>query len=286
MRHTLLYIVAAALALTACSSRPDGVLSGGHMEDVLYDLHRAHFLPEQGDGSREDGATQRALMLSVLRQHGVTQAEWDSTMVYYTRNADELEDIYGSLMERLEYEASVMGAGSVGVEDTTDIWPGERHVLLAQNEISPSYQWTLATDSLLVPGEKVVLRFLALFLNPDAPRRATALIAMRLSNDSIATYHQTVTQDGLYSVELTDNDFHGIRSVSGLFMLHRPTFSPFSPQSENTVRSQFCSISQLRLLHEKRQSATPAAATGDSLVKPRPDSLQLIRRPARQFIQR
>lgn len=286
MRHTLLYIVAVVLTLTACSSRPDGVLSAGRMEDVLYDLHRAHFLPEQGNGSREDGPTQRALMLSVLRQHDVTQAEWDSSMVYYTRNADELETVYASLMERLDYEASIMGAANTEVADTTDIWPGEKHVLLMQNEIATTYQWTLPTDSLLTAGERVTLRFLGLFLNPDAPRRATALLVMKLANDSTITSHQAATQNGIYSVELTDDEFRGIRSVSGLFMLHRPTFQPFGDNAAGAAQNQVFSIADIRLLHEKRTNAAAAASPSDTL-RPSPlDTLQPMQRPERQFIQR
>lgn len=285
MRYTILYAAAILLALAACTSRPDGVLSSGDMEDVLYDLHRAHFLPEQGDGSRYDGATQYALMLSVLRQHGVKRAEWDSSMVYYTRNADELEAIYASLSERLEYEASIMGTGSVTVTDTTDIWPGDRYVLLMQNDLAATHQWTLPTDTLLEPGEKVTLRFLGLFLNPDVQRRASVVLVMKLRNDSIVTRYQPATQTGIYSVELTDDNAVGIKSLSGLFMIHRPTVYSFGDNTPRGGGCQIFSIADLRLLHEKRVKATPATAPSDSAMKPQPDTLQPIQRPERQIIQ-
>lgn len=270
MRHTIIiYIFAAVVALVGCTSRPSYVLSGGDMEDVLYDMHRAHFLLEQTDGSRDDGAKQYALMQSVLRQHGVSAAVWDSSMVYYSRNADELEDIYKSLTERLSYEATVMGAGMAEGADSTDIWRGDKHILLLQNDISPSYQWTVEADTLLRPGEKLRLNFLALFLNEQSQRRATALIALRLKNDSVITRNQMASQTGIYTLEISDDEAVGIKSVSGLFMLHRPSMSSFGGPSERNGQSQILSICQLKLLHEPKA----APVKDDSISSTHPDTL-------------
>ena len=72
------------VAMLGC--RPRGILSNKEMRDVLYDLHRV-------DGALQTagynyGHTQEvaAYYKSVLDKHGVTQAQFDSSLVWFTDN--------------------------------------------------------------------------------------------------------------------------------------------------------------------------------------------------------
>lgn len=267
-KYFIYILLAFVVLVTACeSSRPGYVLSSGDMEEVLYDIHRAHFLPETMDKSRDDGALQYALMLNVLKQHDVTQAEWDSSMVYYTRHADELQEIYGSLMDRLEYEATALGASIGNGTDTTDVWNGERHILLTSDNLNNIYQWKLDCDTLLEKGEKVTLRFQGLFLNPESQSRAATVLAMRLKNDSVIVRQQTISQTAIYTVDLEDRDTIGIKSVYGMFIITgsgQPTFSMMEQdRPSNNNGQQIFSISNIMLMHEKKEKPVPVSTNAD-----------------------
>lgn len=267
-KYFIYILLAFVVLVTACeSSRPGYVLSSGDMEEVLYDIHRAHFLPETMDKSRDDGALQYALMLNVLKQHDVTQAEWDSSMVYYTRHADELQEIYGSLMDRLEYEATALGASIGNGTDTTDVWNGERHILLTSDNLNNIYQWKLDCDTLLEKGEKVTLRFQGLFLNPESQSRAATVLAMRLKNDSVIVRQQTISQTAIYTVDLEDRDTIGIKSVYGMFIITgsgQPTFSMMEQdRPSNNNGQQIFSISNIMLMHEKKEKPVPVSSNAD-----------------------
>lgn len=273
-------VVIVTVCISACSSRPDYVLSSGDMEDVLYDVHKAHYLPEQMNEARDNGALQYALMLNVLKQHDVTQAEWDSSMVYYTRHADEMQDIYSHLMERLEYEASAMGASVTEGADSTDIWNADRHLLLIPDDLNSTCQWTLKCDTLLQKGEKATLRFQGLYLNDNAQRRATAVLVMRLSNDSVIVRQQMITQSAIYKLELSDDDAVGIKSLSGLFVISSSSQGPVggygNDRSKQNTSNQILSLTDIVLLHEPKakpsngapvSSETPGAADADSMQR-------------------
>lgn len=275
-------VLIVTVCFSACSSRPDYVLSNGDMEDVLYDIHKAHYLPEQMNESRSNGALQYALMLNVLKQHDVTQAEWDSSMVYYTRHADEMQDIYSNLMERLEYEASAMGASVAEGADSTDIWNADRHLLLIPNDLSSTYQWTLNCDTLLQKGEKATLRFQGLYLNDNAQRRATAVLVMRLSNDSVIVRQQMITQSAIYKLELSDDDAIGIKSLSGLFVISSSSLGMSGgygdDSSKRNTSSQILSLTDIVLLHEPKEKPSNAApATPETPDAADADSTQRIR---------
>ena len=54
-----LHIIAFLCIMSACSTKPSYVLSSGAMEDVLYDVHKAHFLQEQKGIEISDEESQR-----------------------------------------------------------------------------------------------------------------------------------------------------------------------------------------------------------------------------------
>lgn len=266
------------LVAYSCTSRPSYVLGDTDFEDILYDLHKAHYIDVSNKNGTDRGAEQYALLQNILQKHGVSEAAWDSSMVYYSRNADELSDIYNNLMTKLSYEADVMGVGYSEVSDSTDIWQGEKHLLITSNIINSSYQWELSTDTLLEKGEKLTLKFLGLFLNDKAPRRASVILAIRLGNDSVITRNNVISQTGNYSMEVSDMPGLGIKSVTGLFMTHKPLLSNFG-NYEQPDASQILSITNISLIHEptirkanpeNAEQTTPDKADSLSELQDRP----------------
>ena len=93
------------VAMLGC--RPRGILSNKEMRDVLYDLQRV-------DGALQTagynyGHTQEvaAYYKSVLDKHGVTQAQFDSSLVWFTDNPQIFNRIYPSVIARLEADFDV-----------------------------------------------------------------------------------------------------------------------------------------------------------------------------------
>lgn len=268
----------------ACQSDKANVLDDDKMEAVLYDIHRAHFVYKNGEDTRNDGAQQYALFLKVLEKHGVEQAQWDSSMVYYCSHADELAKIYDNLTVRLEREAELIGAAT-GEDsgDSTNIWRDERSIMVAGYLPYTTRQWSIAADTLLQPGEKLTLRFTGLFLQPALNMRAECLMAIRLKNDSVIVSHQLMSRTGIYNLSVTDTESVGIKEVKGMFMMHRSNVV-MGPSDEMPV-AQVLYVKDIMLLHNpqnekpKRDNPEPALgnnATGPTLARPRMmDSVQV-----------
>ena len=95
-------ILLLCVAMLGC--RPRGILSNKEMRDVLYDLHRV-------DGALQTagynyGHTQEvaAYYKSVLDKHGVTQAQFDSSLVWFTDNPQIFNKIYPKVIDRLQMD--------------------------------------------------------------------------------------------------------------------------------------------------------------------------------------
>lgn len=100
MKHSYLIFLFVAIAVLA-SCRPRHVLSPKQMEDIFVDLHMADgVLSESGYNYGHDEAL-KAYYNVVLAEHGTTQAQFDSSLVWYTRHPNQFDKIYPKVVERL-----------------------------------------------------------------------------------------------------------------------------------------------------------------------------------------
>lgn len=88
--------------LGMASCRPRGVLSPHEMRDVVYDLHRADGAIQVAGYNYSHDEELAACYKSVLDKHGITQAQFDSSLVWYTDNPQRFNKIYPKVVARLE----------------------------------------------------------------------------------------------------------------------------------------------------------------------------------------
>ena len=100
MRKKCFIILCVLLAVVGC--RPRGVLSNKEMRDVLYDLHRVDGALQVAGYNYGHNQELAAYYKAVLDEHGVTQAEFDSSLVWFTDNPQIFNKIYPKVIARLQ----------------------------------------------------------------------------------------------------------------------------------------------------------------------------------------
>lgn len=259
----LLFLFMALLA--SCKPAvPRDIIQPDDMEDLLYDYHLADGVAQQLPQGGVD-ANVVALRTSVLKEHGVTQAEFDSSMVYYMRHADRLHDIYEHLADRLQDDARSLGAsasdlggvgGSSASGDTVNVWRGQTAVTLIPNEPFNLFSFSLRTDSTFHRGDKVMLQFSANFIFQDGMRDGIAYLAVTYRNDSVAARNMHISSSSSYTLLLDDNDSLGIKDIRGFFLLNK---SQDANTSLTTLR--LMSIYDIRLYRNRQSKQQPQPAT-------------------------
>lgn len=168
-------VILLCMLFVACKPRtPKGVLSQAKMEEILYDYHLAQSAAEQGGDDRDKLRYKYAE--SVFLKHGITRAEFDSSMVWYSAHSDLLFKIYKNLNSRLESEAKGLGVGVSDTEmyaniseigDTANIWSGSKILFLENNCLHNYVSINMTADSTFLPGDTYLLSFNSNFLNGD-----------------------------------------------------------------------------------------------------------------------
>lgn len=86
------------------SCRPDGVMSKRKMIAVLTDLHRMDGMLQVKGIVRDPDADEVAYYDAVLAEHGVTRADFDSSLVWYTLHPQRFNKLYPRVIKNLEAE--------------------------------------------------------------------------------------------------------------------------------------------------------------------------------------
>ena len=89
------------LVLCLASCRPKGILHSWEMRSLLYDLHRTDALLQVSGKQYESDEVRDLYYAGVLEKHGVTQAQFDSSLVWYTAHPQLFDKIYPKVIVRL-----------------------------------------------------------------------------------------------------------------------------------------------------------------------------------------
>lgn len=278
MRNKLAFLIFFTLLLIGCKpSVPDGVLSPKEMEDVLYDYHLADAMAQDDDA--DQGYKERMYRAGVLKKHDVTQAVFDSSMVYYLRHTEELQKIYERLSDRLNDEIVALGGSTRSMGDftmngdTANIWNGARTMVLDPHEPFNLYNFEIPVDSSFHKGDRLMLNFESEFIYQDGMRDGVAVLAVKFGNDSIATQSIHMSSPINYRLTIADNDHYGIKEIKGFFILNRAN-DP-SGQSLSTLRLMI--LKNITFVRMREPKLDPEQMKQDSINAARADSMQMKR---------
>ncbi len=274
----LVAVMALLFCVSSCKpSLPSGVLSKGKMTDILYDYHLALAMAHMDDNG--DKGQSLAYREAVLRKHDVTSAEFDSSMVYYMRHTELLEDVYKDLTDRYNNEITAMGgsakeggefANLSATGDTANVWNLATSMVFMPVKPFNSTSFDIKVDSTFHKGDRLMLDFDAQFIYQDGMRNGVAMLAVQFGNDSIAQRTIMIQSTQHYSVELSDADSLGIKSVKGYFMLVNDD-NGTGVSSQTTLKLMFLEHIKLIRMHPQKPVAAPSGSSpsvsSDSLRK-------------------
>ncbi len=228
-------------------------MSESKTEDVLFDYHLADGISRTKRLTAEES---RAYFDAVMEKHGITQAEFDSSMIYYMKHADKLHAIYVRLADRMENEARLQGmegnaAANVMEGDTANIWTMESERIFTTYVPENLLKFHFKADSTYRPGDRFTLSFNTNFLYQDGSRNGFAMMSVKFANDSVTTRTTSMTTSNSTSLEIRDNDRLGIKEIRGFIIQREPNVS--TDRRSTTLRMMIVSDIKLVRMHTDEQ---------------------------------
>lgn len=272
MKRLTSYLIFLALLLMACSpSRPRGILSKQKMTDVLVDFHLAQGMAEaQGDNSE---VTRYKFIQAVFKKHRITEAVFDSSMIYYSGRAEEFTHIYDNVVTRVQAQAERMGlelsqanqdkfAKLTNEGDTANIWLGKDFACVAANPVQCLYSFTMKADSTFKMGDSFIWRFRTLFVGRSMNNEATALLNFYYDTDTVVCVTDLLRNNPKNELRHTPGralDSLNLRSITGYIYL--PLVKDADPPKPLLV-----SEIQLIRMHKEESIIKDTSVVADSIV--------------------
>ena len=272
-KHASLVLFVIVLMIGCKPGVPRNIIQPSMMEDILYDYHLAQAMSNYQEG-RYDSLLVRVYEAAVYKKYGITKAEFDSSMVYYTRHTDRLHKIYESLSKRFEADMMALGGAGAGAGsyssfgttgDTANVWSGPQTIVLLHHPAFNHYSFTIKADTSFHAGDKIILNFNSEFIYQEGMRDGVVVLAVKFSNDSVATRTMHATGSSHYGLELSDEGRIGIKEVKGYFLLNSA-----AGESENRTTMKLVVFRDIALVRMRNDKPAPEDIPVDSL--PRKDA--------------
>jgi len=102
VKHKIVFGLLTAVLFVGC--RPKGILSSGEMRSILADLHKTDAVMQVCALNLARGEVLDIYYAQVLEKHGTTQAQFDSSIVWYTAHPVLFDKIYPKVQADLKAE--------------------------------------------------------------------------------------------------------------------------------------------------------------------------------------
>lgn len=226
LRNSLLVASATWLLLVSCGEKVrTDVLPPEKLEAILYDYHLAQVMVSDLPSSER---YKKDLYFDyVYDKHGVTEAQIDSSLVYYARYPKDLSLIYTNMSSRLDRELGRIEEGNVEwvkreavpvSGDTADLWYDAKLIQLTSSPIDNRYVFTVPADTNFKAGDKIVWSGDVLFFDEviDSIRHYLYMnLMVKFANDSLLQVDTLMYASGSYLLEVPDTSKWVIKSVDG-----------------------------------------------------------------------
>ncbi len=217
------------LVLFSCTGRPSNVLAPDKMEQVLYEYHLAKALADQN--KYEQRYRTPLYIQDVLDKNGVTLAEFDSSMVWYSRRLPELSEMYKSVSTRLEGEKTVLDSLVIKrfetkittlPGDTVDIWSWKRAYRFTGAPLNNYFYYSLQADDNFKKGDTFQFYLSAKYLNLtkdsiDVAYHGTAGLVLTFGDGKRLVETLPILNDTVLSLTLKGDSLATLVGLNGYF---------------------------------------------------------------------
>lgn len=284
---SFLCLTLACFVLMGCKpKRPKGILSESKMEKVMVDYHLAQGMAEAAE-SGDVEATRYKYIQAVFKKHHITEAEFDSSLVYYFENSEKFLEIYKNVSLKVQAQAEKFGVDARATQnqyshltnqgDTANIWTDHTNACIIPDKLHNIYQFVLTSDSTYQAGDAFIWHFHTQYITPGIDREAFAVLTLQYENDSVVSVTQHIRGNNNFDIKYTPSeplDTVNLRKMNGF--IYMPTLQP----GENGMMVLLLQdLSMIRMHPEKKDTVLVDSTLTDTLnvdtLQPMPSANRL-----------
>jgi hypothetical protein len=251
-----IFLTGIIFILSSCESRPNGVLNESKMAKVLTEMHKTDASMNE-KGLTYGHYTDKAPYYSyILKKYKISQAQFDSSLVWYSKNPRVFSNIYDIVLVNLTSLQKDVKNGKYHPVDTFDmtkmrtyIWNKRIRYILTKDSARTHLDFVI-TDNNLLFGDVYELKFLERIAPEDSCKKARAILRINYANGKTDSVFRTAFNDSLlrrYTFRFRAFRKLKIKSVSGELLA--------SKMYKGKLNVSIDSISMYRVFNAKKQDS-------------------------------
>ncbi len=250
------FIFATIFILSSCDGRPKNVLSQGKMADVLTDMHKLEGSFEAKGILYTQFDLKSKYYNSILEKYDITQAQFDSSVVWYTKNPKKFEKIYDDVNGQLTQLQTDVQKGKYHYVDSIELrklkinlWNKPIKYVYTKDSARTRLAFEIKDDNLKL-GDVYLLKFKQTIAKADSCKNQHILLCINYWNGKTDSVYQKAYNDNItrrYTFHFPVKKKLKIKSISGELL--------GSSAYKGTFNSKTDSISLIRIYDPKLQDS-------------------------------
>lgn len=230
MRKSVGILISFVLMLAACSKTPEHVISEDNMAALMADMYKAEAMMDDEANSYYNDSVKMVLRQSVMLKHGITQEQFDTSLIWYAHNLEVYDKVYEDVIERLDDEYRELAkndftsvattvSGDIkpsvprfrAVGDTADIWGRSRTWVFLPGFSRNIVKYDMKPDKECMTGDRYELAFKV----SNMRRSVRLFMGVDYKDGSTSYRYITVTNDGWKSYKLQSDTTREVTRIYG-----------------------------------------------------------------------
>lgn len=231
MRRSPAYIgIALAAVLAACNGVPDYVVQPDDMASLMADVRMADAVVSIQAREYSNDTARMSLRRAVLARHGVSEEQFDTSLVWYGHNIGRYQEVTERSIEILEQrlkDASARAAGEAALSvagDSVDIWTAPQLFAVTRRSPTNYIAFSFDTDRNWEPGD--IYTFRTRVVTPMAEARWNMTAEYDDGAKEMVTYSMNLSEPRRQELTLVTDSTRTAVRISGWIELkpdgHRP----------------------------------------------------------------
>jgi len=238
----------------SCSRVPKHILSEKKFRSVLYDMLIAEAIVETQNISYRTNEERQGVYDAVFAKHQISQAEYDSTLIWYGKNMDLYMAIYKLVLKDVNAAIAALGDGSPtplsgdASQDSIDIWIYKRIEHFNPDRALNILTFDIIPQSPYPSGSSYVFG-VSVWGMPSNWNNKAVIHLNAIQADTIVSVCEEITGDGYYEAILSTVADKVVSRVYGYVLMN----------DEEATHPVYLSDMRLMKYHKKEeQPPTPA----------------------------
>ena len=203
---------------------------------------------------------------AVFRKHRITEAEFDSSMIYWSGRSEDFKHIYDNVVNRVRAQAERLGVEATSQDkfasltnegDTANIWLGKDFACVVPNRVGCVYSFQMKADSTFRPGDSFLWRFKSQFVARSMNNEAIAQLNFYYDTDTVISKSELIRNSPKNELQHTPDrriDTLNLNTISGFI---------YVPLVNNADAPKPLLISEIKLIrmHKQVEEVKPAVDT-------------------------